>query len=616
MGSSPDPGPAEGAQSTLEARIARLEEQVARLRELAGEAAPHQIPKMPEPSAGPAPPPLIASVGGEAAVNPKSAAVEERARESSLEDRLGSQWFNRIGIVLLLLGMSWFLKLAIDRGWIVPTPLVRVIFGLLAGSGLVLWSERFRRRGFAPFSYSLKAVGAGVLYLSLWAGFRLYGLLPAGIALTLMVAVTGWNAFMAWAQDAELLAVYALAGGFATPVLLSTGGDHEIFLFTYLLAIDLATVVLVRLKRWPRLLLGAFPATVAFFIGWYLQWWNASAFAVTSVFIVLFGATFSSVPLGLGAGEGSGSTLIEDILLPIANAAFTVLAFYSVLQDAGHHAFVPWMVVIYGAVYLGFVRLPQSRMARAIHLSIAVVLLTIAIPLKLSGHWITTVWLVEALALAWVTRQTADGEGTANGVLRWLTAGALALGVGATLMHLFPLVPAANASLWNSDIGTALLALMVLSGVTWLALAAPAQVFWTRLAAAAVMLFNLTAVLTGVHEAAAIWPAVNTADADAALKQGLAISGFLMLYGAGLLAVGFWRRSSFLRWQGLGLLVFTIFKTFLYDMRDLSQGYRVASFLALGALLMAVSYAYQRDWLGLRSLPDAERGASAQEVKP
>ena len=73
-----------------------------------------------------------------------------------------------------------------------------------------------------------------------------------------------------------------------------------------------------------------------------------------------------------------------------------------------------------------------------------------------------------------------------------------------------------------------------------------------------------------------------------------------MLYGAGLLAVGFWRRSAFIRWQALILLVFTIAKTFLYDLRDLSQGYRVLSFLGLGALLMAVSFAYQKDWLALR----------------
>ncbi len=66
---------------------------------------------------------------------------------------------------------------------------------------------------------------------------------------------------------------------------------------------------------------------------------------------------------------------------------------------------------------------------------------------------------------------------------------------------------------------------------------------------------------------------------------------------------------AFIRWQALLLLVYTIAKTFLYDMRNLSQGYRVVSFLGLGALLMAVSFAYQKDWLALRE-PESKSAAN------
>jgi uncharacterized membrane protein len=68
--------------------------------------------------------------------------------------------------------------------------------------------------------------------------------------------------------------------------------------------------------------------------------------------------------------------------------------------------------------------------------------------------------------------------------------------------------------------------------------------------------------------------------------------------------VGFWRRSAFLRWQALVLLAITIGKVFLWDMNQLSQGYRILSFLGLGALLLAVSFVYQRDWLNLRAGKD------------
>jgi uncharacterized membrane protein len=128
-------------------------------------------------------------------------------------------------------------------------------------------------------------------------------------------------------------------------------------------------------------------------------------------------------------------------------------------------------------------------------------------------------------------------------------------------------------------------------------------------AALSTIAFNLIAVLTGVREIEAIWDN-SPPTVDSALQQAVAISAFLMLYGAALLAAGFWRRSGFLRYQALVLLVFTIFKTFLYDMRNLSQGYRVVSFLGLGALLMAISFAYQKDLLHLRE-PEKTRSKDA-----
>jgi uncharacterized membrane protein len=77
-------------------------------------------------------------------------------------------------------------------------------------------------------------------------------------------------------------------------------------------------------------------------------------------------------------------------------------------------------------------------------------------------------------------------------------------------------------------------------------------------------------------------------------------SAWYMIFGAIVLGVGFWRRSAFFRWQALVLLAASIGKVFLVDINQLSQAYRVLSFLGLGTLLMGVSFVYQRDWLNLR----------------
>src|SRR6266853_787284 len=170
------------------------------------------------------------------------------APEIDLESRIGSHWLNRIGIAALLIGVSYFLKFAFDNNWIGPAG--RVSIGILAGIAVVVWSERFRAKGYQAFSYSLKAVGIGILYLSLWAAFQVYSLIPSGVAFVMMLAVTSATTAMALAQDAQLLAAFALIGGFTTPLLLSTGQNREVALFSYVALLDLGALGLVILKPW------------------------------------------------------------------------------------------------------------------------------------------------------------------------------------------------------------------------------------------------------------------------------------------------------------------------------------------------------------------------------
>jgi uncharacterized membrane protein len=76
------------------------------------------------------------------------------------------------------------------------------------------------------------------------------------------------------------------------------------------------------------------------------------------------------------------------------------------------------------------------------------------------------------------------------------------------------------------------------------------------------------------------------------------------------MVVGFWRASAFVRWQALIVIGFTIGKVFIYDTSQLDRIYRIISFVALGVLLLAVSFAYQRDWLKLAS-PKASSSESS-----
>jgi uncharacterized membrane protein len=159
----------------------------------------------------PAKPPVLPGVEP---VIPQNAPPAVATPGPSLESRIGAQLLNRIGILAVLIGVAWFLKLAFDRNWIGPP--VRVWIGLAAAAGLMAWSERFRRHGFPAFSYSLKALATSIAYLSLWAASSIFHLAPPGVIFLAMTAVTIANAVLARRQDSELLALYALAGGLAT----------------------------------------------------------------------------------------------------------------------------------------------------------------------------------------------------------------------------------------------------------------------------------------------------------------------------------------------------------------------------------------------------------------
>jgi uncharacterized membrane protein len=243
----------------------------------------------------------------------------------------------------------------------------------------------------------------------------------------------------------------------------------------------------------------------------------------------------------------------------------------------------------------------------ALHLSVAVVFLTIAIPLKSHGRWLTIGWLTEGAALLWVAHRVRSR------LLRGLALICLALG----LMALLVVNPDAIATpVFNERFGTYCVGIAVFAFAAWLAARARPEadhseadqnqtIQWTGLAGISVAVVNALILLAVGLEIHSYWWNLRWhGDAnlysDFSMYAQFTYSGWFMLFGAALLAAGFWRRSAFLRWQALLLVAVSIGKVFIVDVSELSQGYRILSFLGLGALLLAVSFVYQRDWLNLR----------------
>ncbi len=636
----------------LEAQVARLARQIAAPAQQASPGAAAQSPSQTaptpspvKPAAAPAPPPAstpaapapipatetaaasarVPSQPNKEPAVPRFALVDSapalgRAEDTrSLESRIGSQWFNRVGILAVLIAVAWFLKLAFDNHWI--GPLGRVLIGLLAGAGLIAWSERFEKRGFTAFAYSLKAVGSGTLYLSLWAAFSLYALMPAWAAFAAMVAVTAFNGIVSWARNAELLALYAIAGALSTPLLVSTGGNHEIALFTYLLILNLAVLILVALRPWSRLLFATFGGTVFFFVAWWNEFYSYDQEVSTAFFLTCFFLLYALTPRLVRAdhdprGEVSGWDFLALVILPVANAALAFLAFCALLPPITANWADPWLAVGFATFYLLLLRLPAGGALRrsppllaSLELAMAVVFLTLAIPLKTRGRWLTVGWLTEGAALLWVSSRERQL------LIRAFALICLLLGIFA-LLALNP--RASTTPIFNQRFAAYAFAIAVFAFVAWLARRTPDDpqanpiIHWQFLAGAAVLAINALILIAGSLEIQSYWWARSWRGGygnyyvwrNYVMYAHFSYSAFFMAFGAALLGAGFWRRSAFLRWQALVLLALTIAKVFLVDTSELSQGFRIVSFLGLGVLLLAVSFVYQKDWLNLRGEGD------------
>ncbi len=384
--------------------------------------------------------------------------------------------------------------------------------------------------------------------------------------------------------------------------------------------LDVVVLILVAMRPWSRLISVAFLGTVTFFIGWYFEYFSQEQASRTAVFLTLFFLIFAFAPrlVRINVGENANPSAwdgLATVLLPVANAALGFIAFYALFDTETANWAGPWLAVAFAAFYLLLLRLPQRGLLHssppilsALHLATTVVFLTIAIPLKAQGRWLTIGWLVEGAALLWVASRVRSM------LLRVLALISLVLGLGA-LIIINP--PASTVPFFNQRFGTYCVAIAAFAFAAWLAQKKREEdesqhaTRWTELTAAAALIVSALILLAIGWEIHSYWWNLRWSGnwdlaRDYQMYAQFTYSAFFMLYGATLLSAGFWRRSSFLRWQALVLLAVSVAKVFLYDMSQLSQGFRILSFLGLGVLLLGVSFVYQRDWLNLRGKADGK----------
>jgi len=222
--------------------------------------APSKPPVPPEPEPSPTPP------APEPIEQPDSTLPPDSPSGVEWERLIGVRGAAILAAVVLGLAAVLFLQYSIEHG-LIP-PIVRVAIGLIVGAGAMGGSETLRKRGYATTANALAGGGAIVLYASVWAAKNLYDLIGTGLGFALMALTTAACGLLAWRHSAREIAVLGLAGGFAAPLLLSSGQDNPIGLFGYLLLLNAGLFALARERGWPLLTLLGLGATTFYQAGW------------------------------------------------------------------------------------------------------------------------------------------------------------------------------------------------------------------------------------------------------------------------------------------------------------------------------------------------------------
>lgn len=335
---------------------------------------------------------------------------------------LGGNTVLRLGILLLFLGLAFLLRYA-SAHVLVPVELRYAAVALAAIALLALgWWLRGRRPG-----YGLMVQGAGiaVLYLTVFAAMRLHPLLPAKIGMLLLLGVTLCSALLAIVQDAKSLAAVAALGGFAAPVLASTGGGSHIALFSYFALLNSGIFLVAWFKAWRILNLIGFVGTFSIGMAWGLRSYTPQLWLSTQAFLLLFFLMF----LGIGL-LFARRRLLEAQEAPEDDSRQALLK-WSVRQTGyvdGSLLFGPPLVgfglqfaivqhlsygaafsaLVLGLIYLGLAQLLLRRgQGRAIllvetYLALGVIFASLAIPLGLDANWTSAAWAVEGAGLYWL----------------------------------------------------------------------------------------------------------------------------------------------------------------------------------------------------------------------
>jgi uncharacterized membrane protein len=326
-----------------------------------------------------------------------------------IEKFIGENLINKIGIAILVLGIAFFVKYAIDQDWI--NKVGRVCIGLFCGAILIGLAHGLRKN-YHSFSSVLVGGGLSVFYFTIAFAFHQYQLITQIAAFVIMIVITLFAVILSVLYDRLELGVIATIGGFITPFLVSNGSGNYVALFTYVAILNAGLIFLAYYKRWRVLNFLAFVFTQVIYLGWIFGKAGDVNFPYQNTFI--FGAVFYLMFVSMN--------VIHHVVRASSLKTFDFIILLSVnlfFYGSGVYLFFLWNKGVYsgiftaslGAVnfilaYLFFKRSKADKNFIYLLIAITLTFVSLAAPVQLHGHYITLFWAAETVVLLWLYQRS------------------------------------------------------------------------------------------------------------------------------------------------------------------------------------------------------------------
>ena len=315
----------------------------------------------------------------------------------------GGNTLVRVGVIVLFFGVAFLLKYASER---IEIPIEARLIGVALGAIVMLaigWKLRASRPGYGLI---MQGGGIGVLYLTVFAAFRLYQLLPGGLVLALLAVMAVFSALLAVMQDSRSLAAMGVTGGFLAPVLASTGGDSHVMLFSFYALLNFGILVIAWFKAWRSLNLLGFAFTFAIGLLWGGRYYRSDLFASTEPFLILFFLFYVAIAVLFALRQEATIKSRVDGTLVFGTPLIAFGLQTALVQDYEYGAAFSALILSFFYLVLAkflFAKVSDNvRLLGEAFIALGVVFGTLAIPLALEGRWTAAAWALEGAAIVWI----------------------------------------------------------------------------------------------------------------------------------------------------------------------------------------------------------------------